>query len=62
VPLRPFPLRDRDIVGVTESLLARAQGNYATLEDIAEDVRRKVPEGDVALLSRSSAGTGSGRY
>ena len=49
-PCDPFPLRDRDIVGVTESLLARAQGNYATLEDIAEDVRRKVPEGDVALL------------
>ncbi len=49
-PRDPFPLRDRDIVGVTESLLARAQGNYATLEDIAEDVRRKVPEGDVALL------------
>ncbi|HPX12517.1 MAG TPA: coenzyme F420-0:L-glutamate ligase, partial [Syntrophales bacterium] len=49
-PRDPFPLRDRDIVGATESLLARAQGNYATLEDIAEDVRRKVPEGDVALL------------
>lgn len=49
-PSDPFPLRDRDIVGVTESLLARAQGNYATLDDIAEDVRRKVPEGDVALL------------
>ena len=26
-PRDPFPLRDRDIVGVTESLLARAQGN-----------------------------------
>lgn len=49
-PRDPFPLRDRDIVGVTESLPARAQGNYATLEDIAEDVRRKVPEADAVLL------------
>ncbi|MGI6253766.1 MAG: coenzyme F420-0:L-glutamate ligase [Aminivibrio sp.] len=49
-PRGPFELRDRDVVGVTESLLARAQGNFATLEDIAADVRRNVPEGDVALL------------
>lgn len=46
----PFELRDNDILGVTESLLARAQGNYVTLDDIAEDVRRRVPEGDVSIL------------
>lgn len=46
----PFTIRDRDIVGVTESLLARAQGNYVTLDDIAEDVRRRVPQGDVSIL------------
>ncbi|MDD4021653.1 MAG: coenzyme F420-0:L-glutamate ligase [Synergistaceae bacterium] len=46
----PFAFRDGDIVGVTESLLARVQGNYATLEDIAEDTRRLVPEGDVSLI------------
>ena len=45
-----FTLRDRDIVGVTESLLARSQGNYVTLEDISSDVRRRVPDGDVALI------------
>ena len=45
-----FDFRDRDIVGVTESLLARSQGNYVTIDDISEDIRRKVPEGDVALI------------
>ena len=40
-----FDFRDRDIVGVTESLLARSQGNYVTIDDISEDIRRKVPEG-----------------
>lgn len=44
-----FELRDRDVVGVTESILARAQGNYATLEQIAKDVRSKFPEGKIAL-------------
>ena len=39
----PFLIRDRDIVGVTESLVARSQGNYVTLSDISEDVKRKVP-------------------
>ena len=45
----PFPIRDRDIVGVTESLLARAQGNVVSLEDIALDVKNKMPEGDTAI-------------
>ncbi len=49
-PYEPFAIRDRDIVGVTESLLARAQGNYVSIDDIAEDVRRKMPEGDIAVL------------
>lgn len=45
-----FTIRDHDIVGVTESLVARSQGNYVTLADISEDVRRRVPEGDAALI------------
>ncbi|MDR0293016.1 MAG: coenzyme F420-0:L-glutamate ligase [Oscillospiraceae bacterium] len=52
-----FALRDRDIVGVTESVLARSQGNYATLAQIAADVRRKFPGGTVGvtlpILSRN---------
>lgn len=49
--------RDRDIVAVTESVVARAQGNYATLEQIARDVRVKTGGGTVGvafpILSRN---------
>ena len=33
-----FSLRDRDVVAITESVVARAEGNYATVDDIAKDV------------------------
>ncbi len=46
----PFEIRDHDVVGVTESLLARAQGNYVSTEDIARDVRARFPQGDIAVL------------
>ena len=46
----PFVIRDSDIVGVTESLVARSQGNYVTLSDISEDVKKRVPEGDVSII------------
>jgi len=36
-----FAVRDRDIVAMTEAIVARAQGNYASVDDIAEDVRVK---------------------
>ena len=39
--------RDRDVVAVTESVVARAQGNYATLDQIAKDVREKTGGGTV---------------
>ena len=45
-----FAVRDRDIVAMTEAIVARAQGNYATVDDIAEDVRAKYPEGEVGLI------------
>ena len=49
--------RERDIVAVTESVVARAQGNYATLDQIAEDVREKTGGGTVGvafpILSRN---------
>ena len=54
---QPLILNHRDIIGVTESFLARAQGNYITIEDISADIRKKFPEGDVAvafpILSRN---------
>ena len=34
-------IRDRDIIAMTEAIVARAQGNYATVDDIAADVRTK---------------------
>ncbi len=37
-----FELRDRDVVSVTESVVARSQGNYASVEDIAADVKAKL--------------------
>ncbi len=36
-----FAVRDRDIVAMTEAIVARAQGNYASVDNIAEDVRTK---------------------
>ena len=37
-----FEIRDRDVISVTESVVARAQGNYASIDAIAEDVRAKL--------------------
>ncbi len=37
-----FSLRDRDVVSLTESIVARAQGNYASVNDIAADVKSKL--------------------
>lgn len=45
-----YSLRDHDIVGVTEAVVARAQGNYATVEQIARDVRNHFPSGTVGVL------------
>ena len=49
--------QDRDVVAVTESVVARSQGNYATVEQIAKDVRAKTGGGTVGvcfpILSRN---------
>ncbi len=45
--LRP---RDRDIIAMTEAIVARAQGNYCTVDDIARDVREKLGGGTVGLI------------
>lgn len=54
---QPIVINNGDIVGITESFLARAQGNYITLDDIAKDISAKFPSGDVAvafpILSRN---------
>ncbi len=43
-------LRDQDIIAVTEAVVARAQGNYATTAQIAADVRAKFGEGTVGVI------------
>ena len=45
-----FALRNRDIVAMTEAIVARAQGNYATTDDIAEDVRNKFGGDTVGVI------------
>ncbi len=37
-----FELRDRDVISITESIVARAQGNYASVDAIAKDVKNKL--------------------
>ena len=37
-----FELRDRDVISITESIVARSQGNYASINDIAADVKAKL--------------------
>ena len=45
-----FSLRDRDVIAVTESVVARSQGNYASVRDIAEDVRAKCSGETVGVI------------
>ena len=45
-----FELRDRDVISVTESIVARAQGNYASVDDIAQDVKEKLGGGTVGVI------------
>lgn len=45
-----FEIKDRDIIALTESIVARAQGNYVTVEEIAQDVRKKLGGGTVGVI------------
>lgn len=45
-----FLLHDRDVVAVTESIVARSQGNYCTVDDITEDVKRKLGGNDIGVV------------
>ena len=45
-----FELRDRDVIALTESIVARSQGNYVTVDDIADDVRAKLGGGTVGVI------------
>lgn len=45
-----FQIQDRDIIAITEAIVARSQGNYATVDQIAADVRAKLGGGTVGVL------------
>ena len=45
-----FELRDRDVISMTESIVARAQGNYCSVQNIADDVRAKLGGGTVGVI------------
>ena len=45
-----YGIRNRDIVAMTEAIVARAQGNYATVDDIAEDVKAKLGGETVGVI------------
>ncbi len=45
-----FVIRDRDVIAVTESVVARAQGNYASVSAIAKDVKKKLGGGTIGVI------------
>ena len=45
-----FEIRDRDVIAMTESIVARAQGNYASVEDIGADVKAKFGDDTVGVI------------
>lgn len=46
----PFTIEDRDVIAVTEAVVARAQGNYASVQNIAADVKNKLGGGTVGVI------------
>ena len=45
-----FQIADRDIIGITEAVVARAQGNYATVDHIAKDIKNKFANNEIGLV------------
>ena len=45
-----IPVRDRDVVAMTEAIVARAQGNYCTVDDIATDIKAKFGGDTIAVI------------
>ena len=45
-----FEIRDRDVIAITESVVARSEGNYATVDDIAKDVKARTGGGTVGVI------------
>ena len=45
-----FSLRNKDVIALTESIVARAQGNYASIDDIASDVKNKFGDNTIGVI------------
>lgn len=45
-----FELREKDVIALTESIVARSQGNYATVQAIASDVKDKLGGGTIGVI------------
>ena len=45
-----FPIRDKDVISITESVVARVQGNYVTIDDIAADVQAKLGSDTIGVI------------
>lgn len=50
VESKNIEINDKDVISITESLLARAQGNYASIDQIAEDIKRKFDGDEISIL------------
>ena len=45
-----YTIEDRDIISITESIVARAQGNYASIDAIATDIKTKFEKGTIGVI------------
>lgn len=45
-----FAIRNKDVIALTESIVARAQGNYCTVDDIASDIKNKFNEETIGVI------------
>lgn len=45
-----FSFHDKDVIGITEAVVARAQGNYATIDDIASDIKTKFNDATIGVV------------
>ena len=45
-----FEFKDKDIVAITEAVVGITEGNYATVDEIAYDIKQKFPSGELALV------------
>ena len=45
-----FELHDKDVIAITESIVARSQGNYASVDDIAKDIKEKFKDETIGVI------------